>query len=196
MTTNPFDGTQSSTSSWDTLILGSIVFPGIIQNFSLNTSYDYDVKKAKDKDKAYIAYTGTQARQINCSVQIYTKEQYDIWSRDIAPQLNLKADGSVNTPWAITHPQCEQFGIRQVVIQNISVGQPTSSGGHIISFTFLEFIEAPPRARANRNPRQNEAPGTRNRRSFPANGPSRPAQITPNQPPGSLDSLLSLNPSI
>lgn len=166
MAISPFN-TDTAQGPWNTLVLGDLVFPGILLSLVPSITYDYDVKKAKDRDKAYVAYTGTKARTINATLLLYSEEQYQKFITDIVPDFNVKANGGVNAPFTITHPQCEIWGIRQVVVTSISPGMPNSSGGWPIAIGLLEYVAAqPPRARSRRQVAPQSQPTPGNRRSL------------------------------
>lgn len=150
MTTNPFHGEQNKTA-WDTLILGPYIFPGLA-SVTVDHTFNYDVIKPRGNQLAHVRPMGTEPRRVSVSLLIMDADEYLELTKNIMPHLAIKGNSKEIKPFTISHPQCELFGIKEVVIETISPGIPSSSDGWVIEFGFIEWVNNPRKMRSSKDP--------------------------------------------
>ena len=139
MTLSPFNDINAP--NWDTLILGNIVFPGIVQNAQPQVRFDWEEPKSSGTKGGRVQYKGAQLKAFNFTILIYNDEQWEEWENLLTGQLKEQMSGEKGTPLEIIHPVANNIGVSFVVIQSIDMAQPSNDGGYLYALQLLEYTE-------------------------------------------------------
>lgn len=137
---NPFN--QENIEKWDKLIIGEIIFPGLVQDCNISVNNNWEIKENRGTRAGKAVFVGTPLKELTYSILIYNEEEYQkledivsvdgIWSNLIS--------GKEHYPLQIVHPKANRLGVNTVVLTSIDEGYPTQNG-FIISLTLLEWQE-------------------------------------------------------
>lgn len=135
---------EDPNTDWEKLVLGGVLWPGIVVDIDANVERKLDVKKSKGQDKATIKDEGYRPAPIKVVLMIFTREQW-VELQAILPQFHPRQQGGTRTPLQIAHPAVNLLNIDSVYIRKISspkVDGP-KGGPALITIELLEFVEAP-----------------------------------------------------
>lgn len=163
MIENPFSSPNGG-SSWDRLVLGRWILPGVAK-VNVSHTMTYDIVQPRGRQLAHVRPMGTNPRTINVELTVYDAESFDEMA-SILKELSSVSTGREVAPYQISHPSPNNMGIKEVVIQAINPGNPSSEEGWIIQFDFLEFVQNPNYMKVSKNPWRNEVEKQRHRRTF------------------------------
>jgi hypothetical protein len=127
--------------SWDVLILGGKVVPGIA-NVVMDLQAGLDVGKPKGGKGATIKDEGDPPAVVDVTVQLATQEELDAF-KALVPMLRPKSKSAARDPIPIEHPNPNFWGIRNVVVGDIKAPMPTAKEGWTISIKLIEWVPVP-----------------------------------------------------
>lgn len=188
----PFE-TYSYGSQWDKLVLGGNTLPGICR-LSINLSNRWDIAKSKNMNQAYTTFAGREPCTLTAELLFTTQDEIELWV-DSMQRLGLRYSASrTPSPLSIFHPQATIFGVKHVVVTNVSSPAFNAADGWTVTLNFTEYVEKPQKASKKGNDKAGGT-GRRKARGTPksvagnekgeiaAEGPSRPdSNVVTNEP--------------
>lgn len=103
-------------SSWDTLLLGGVIVPGI-PRLKVPRKMALDKKKSKAASGATITFQGYEAVDVDIEVRIWTPLQWQQW-QELMSQIEPRPSKTFDSV-AIDHPATTQRGITSVYIEQV-----------------------------------------------------------------------------
>ena len=139
---NPFKKNQTLTS-WDTITLGDVILPGIVQQVNIQTIWEYDKPKNLKTSGGKSVFKGKPLREPIVIIKIWTETQYDEWKQiwSTTGKWRDLISGKTAQPLQVVHPELNQIGINTVVITGIINGLPSQIDGLEIGIEMLEWVD-------------------------------------------------------
>ena len=163
-----FSKVKNEDNPWDVVLLRNksedfdVVLPGIA-TVNVNVKFNYSQGRFIGYSRPTIKYNGRDPSEIEVSLQISSKEEFDSWTGVCQELIKISSKAlnaekydkrgvdtnvmsKINTivydanSFEITHPQCVVYGIKRCILTNISSPQPNARDGWNIKLTFIEYV--------------------------------------------------------
>jgi hypothetical protein len=132
--------------AWDALILGGEFMPGV-PTVKCDVENSLDKKKPSGAQGAKISDEGQEPAQISISLQLINEGDLAALAR-VLPKIRPPRKGGKRDPLAIVHPNPNILGVESVVIETISMPQPSAADGWVISIGAVEWVPEPKKQEA------------------------------------------------
>lgn len=128
-------------SSWDILLLGGVVMPGI-PTVEVNLEGGLDVQKPRKGRGARIVDEGNPPSTISVTLQITTPDELDSL-QNAMPVLRPRSKTAQRAPVEIVYPSVNFVGIENVVVSDVKLAPPNAKDGWLIEIKLIEWVPAP-----------------------------------------------------
>lgn len=123
----------------DHFLLAGKKSPGIAELLGLASPRKWDEKKGYGTSGATIVYAGDGLAKFSAKIFLTTTEDWDAWHA-FAPLVEKAPDGSKPKALDIWHPQCEQKGIRSVVVEDVvGPARDGDDGRWVVEVKFIQY---------------------------------------------------------
>jgi len=103
--------------SWDTVVLGGYVFPGIV-TISGAVERDIEVKKAKGEDGATLKDNGYSPAQVDINLRVKDEEEW-MALQMLLPNIHPRTKGGERSPVSLVNPVPNLLGVNSIYIKKI-----------------------------------------------------------------------------
>jgi len=138
-------------NDWDKLVLGGVVWPGVISDISGDAvARNLDIKKSKGSDNATITDEGNTNAKFSVTLTIWTDAQWRELQERI-PEVHPRRKGGERKPLQIINPQLNLLGINEAYLISIPIPKLDRFKGGPLDFTmgFLEWVPNPKPVKVN-----------------------------------------------
>jgi hypothetical protein len=138
-------------SSWDTLVLGGEVIPGIA-TVDVDMGSGLDIQKPTGKNGAKVRDKGDPVARVNITIQIESQEELDELHSKV-PVIRQKGLKGTHQPLKIDHPNTAFWGIDTLQVGRIHAPPPNAKDGWTIEIYAQQWVaEAKPVAKQKEKP--------------------------------------------
>lgn len=132
------DHWDTNPDAWDRCILGKYLLPGVAE-IDVKRGRKFDKKSAKGRNGATITDGGGEGAEVTISLSMTSAEE---WQAFVALAGLLDPTKVSPQAYALVHPQAEAFGVKSVMVGEISSGPP-KNGIYTVKIKCEEWFAAP-----------------------------------------------------
>ena len=137
----PGDGIEYA-RLWQTLYIAGEAWPGVTRIKGAGGKRNIEEKQASGDDGATITDKGRARPKFTIETTIWTSRQWYEVQR-LLPLIEPNKDGGPRSPLGVYHPALELFGITQIYIDTITLGDLTAEGTMTITMNAGKWAHAP-----------------------------------------------------
>lgn len=174
------EGKDYQDNPWDVVSIGGVRFPGVSTIKGLPT-LSYDAKKGGGIDGGTVTVSGHMPGPIDVECRIWTPSQWEIFQREVLPQIWRKPDKDTPTKKrtasvendllkTIAYPALTPYGITTVVVVGVSVPETTEPGVKVVRVKCIHNVVPKPKNRTKTGRRNaSDVPDAKEFRDDPKN---------------------------
>lgn len=136
--------------SWDILILGGEVWPGVC-TVATTVKRALDKQKIKGSDGANLVDQGYEPAPVKITLRLWLREQWTELER-LLPTIHPRTKGGVRQPLQIVHPEPNLKGVHQVYVEEISP-ITVEKGLGTLTLSCVEWFPEPKPAKQKKKPK-------------------------------------------